>query len=324
MNSGVLEVAENKELGEELREKTLGTRLEFRRWGATKSASQESHRLAADALAGDREWFRVSKRLIRSKRKEWQALTRAIGEIRKYWYEHTVPWVEDGVRLLKKGNYEEFKERSGELRAAVLDAAVEVDKVRGELVEEARERLGSSFCEADYPAHFDGEFDVIISLGVPLGQPDDALYQIDPARYARESERFSRRLQEAAENCERLLAQQLADMVNHLLEKLRPDENGERPQFTYRSVENVKDFFKKYRELRVSEGGALEEVISQAEGLLGGKTAQELRSDEEARAEVAKGLAGVREALEEGLKVKPRRKVMRKSRDEQGTVAHAG
>ena len=107
---------------------------------------------------------------------------------------------------------------------------------------------------------------------------------------------------------------ELAKLVEHLQERLSGSEDGKPKVFRDSAVENLKEFFSRFRQLSVGSDEQLDAVVRQAESMLGDTVPQELRDQSSARQWIAQGLAEVRQALDPLLVDRPRRKILRTPR----------
>jgi hypothetical protein len=78
------------------------------------------------------------------------------------------------------------------------------------------------------------------------------------------------------------------------------------------------DFFEKFRHLNVRSNAQLDELVEQAQRVVQGVRAQELRDNEGLRQHVATQLAGVQSVLDGMLVDRPRRSLVRNRPDQGG------
>lgn len=79
-------------------------------------------------------------------------------------------------------------------------------------------------------------------------------------------------------------------------------------------VENLTEFFDRFRHLNVGSDEQLEELVDRAQQIVRGVAPQRLRDDQELRQHVATELAGVQSVLDGMLVDRPRRNILRKPR----------
>jgi N-acetylglutamate synthase/N-acetylornithine aminotransferase len=110
---------------------------------------------------------------------------------------------------------------------------------------------------------------------------------------------------------------EFARLVSHLTERLSNDGDGERKVFRDSVVTNLMEFFQRFRHLNVRSNVQLDELVEQAQRVVQGVAAQELRDNEGLRQHVATQLAGVQSVLDGMLVDRPRRSLVR-NRPNQG------
>ncbi|MFH5806911.1 hypothetical protein, partial [Alienimonas sp. DA493] len=218
-------------------------------------------------------------------------------------------------RLLPRTDLPAFERRMTELQAELADAAAEVDRQRDELVSRARRRLGDLFDPADYPPSLSPLFG--LSWDLPAIEPPDYLRRLSPRLYQQECDRVRQRFEQAVELAEQAFAQELAQLVEHLRERLTGGEGGGPRVFRDSAVENLTEFFQRFRRLNVNSSPDLDAVVAEAEGLMRGVDPADLRASTGVgwlQDRVREGLAGVAEALDPLIADAPRRRVLRSPR----------
>jgi hypothetical protein len=141
--------------------------------------------------------------------------------------------------------------------------------------------------------------------------------RIAPEVYQQEKERIARRFEEAVELAEQAFLTEFARLVAHLTERLSSGGEGERKVFRDSAVMNLMEFFERFKHLNVRSNAQLDELVEQAQRVVQGVGAQELRDNEGLRQHVAAQLAGVQSVLDGLLVDRPRRSLVR-NRSNQG------
>ena len=130
---------------------------------------------------------------------------------------------------------------------------------------------------------------------------------------AAKQQRISERFDRAVELAEQAVTEEFASMVSHLAERLSDDVSGERKVFRDSAVENLREFFGRFRQLPIHGASAdqLENLINQVQGVLGGVSPKSLRESGGLRQEIATELGRVETALQTMLVDRPRRRIIR-------------
>ncbi|WP_428308155.1 hypothetical protein [Lacipirellula sp.] len=119
------------------------------------------------------------------------------------------------------------------------------------------------------------------------------------------------RFDEAAHLAEQMFLNELSDLVSHLSERLSGQDDGKPKIFRDSAVDNLTEFFERFRRLHLGGEDQIEEIVSRAESVLRGVEAQQLRDAPRLRERIVDNLADVRRSLDSHLVDLPRRSVMR-------------
>ena len=120
------------------------------------------------------------------------------------------------------------------------------------------------------------------------------------------------RFDEAVQLAEQAFTDELAKLVSHLTERLSGQEDGKPKVFRDSAVENLTEFFERFRHLNVRSNEQLDELVAQAQRTIRGVEPQELRDSAGLRQQVATQLAGVQATLDGMLVDRPRRNILRR------------
>ena len=107
---------------------------------------------------------------------------------------------------------------------------------------------------------------------------------------------------------------ELAELVDHLAERLSVDDNGKQKTFRDSTITNLQSFFNRFRQLNVGSNEELDELVEQAQSVLRGVSPQGLRDNESLRRQIATQLSTVQASLDGLLVDRPRRNILRKGR----------
>jgi len=176
----------------------------------------------------------------------------------------------------------------------------------------ARRRLGSLYNEGDYPATLQGLFD--LAWDFPSVEPPDYLRQLNPQVYEEERRRMQARFDEAVAMAEAAFTEELARLVDHLTERLTGGEDNRPKVFRDSAVNNLREFFERFRALNVRSSEDLDHLVARAQGILGSNPPQELRENQGLRQHVATQLSSVQASLDQMLVDRPRRRVLRRAK----------
>jgi hypothetical protein len=293
-----------------LRATMAAVRVHFRWMGTQKSLSPEQKAQAAQAFDAEGQFLSAAKRLLDTRHTAFRAVTAVRGKVDSYWRGLTLPFPEPGIRLIKQEQLEGFDATMADYRRELEDAVANLDHHYAELKQAAARRLGSLYNAADYPETLVGLFGV--EFDFPSVEPPDYLVQLSPGLYEQERARVAARFEEAVQLAEQAFLEEFARLVAHLCERVS-DDGGEGKVFRDSAVNNLSEFFARFRELNVRSNAQLDELVERAQRAVRGVGAQDLRDSGGLRQRVGAELSRVQTALDDLLVDRPRRRILRQA-----------
>lgn len=250
----------------------------------------------------------VSKELISSP--SFDAITKLDNEFRNKIYRIALPnpLFRNGTYLIPVSLVES------------IDAMIEGYKVeRQEKIElflndytdavyDARRRLGGLFDVGDYPSKesVSGSFSVVAQY-IEIGLPS-SLGAISPAIFQREKALFNEKLVSAAEEITAAMRESFKELVEHMVDRLKPGENGKQKIFRDSLVNNFREFMDTFSARNITNDEELESLVNKARQVLNGKSAGQLRSIDAIREQVVFGMESVKDSLSSMVADAPKRK----------------
>jgi len=303
----------SSELPRERLQRTMAAaRLSFTWLGTRKSLSTEQKNQAADSFGAEGKFLSAGKKLLDTSHPAFKAVTAIRGRALAYWKGISLPFPEPGIRLIRQDAIREFDQQISEFRDELDEAVRELDRHYDELRSAARSRLGDLYNPADYPPSLIGLF--AIEHDFPAIEPPAYLQQLSPEVYEQECQRVQARFDEAVSLAEAAFTEELAKLVEHLCERLTGEVDGKPKVFRDSAVENLSEFFARFRQLNVRSNQQLDELVERAQRVIRGIEPQQLRDSGSLRQQVAVQLSGVQSALDDLLVDRPRRAILRKPR----------
>jgi len=292
-----------------LRREYFACRLHFTWPGTTRALSDQQKSLAAAQFDACSESVTAGKRLWDTRHPSYRAVTSLRSEITAYWKAATLPFPEPGLRLLPQSDLVPFNLRLQEYYSGLREAVDELALHFEELKAGAQRKLGALFNPADYPADIRPLIDV--SWEFPSVEVPEYLLRLSPEVYVEQSQRIAQRFDEAVELAETAFRDELSRLVSHLAERLSSNEDGQPRVFRDSAIENLREFFQRFRSLSLSSNQELDSLVGECERVLGGVQPQSLRDSEALRREVATQLSVVQSQLDQLVTVRPRRSIQR-------------
>jgi hypothetical protein len=300
--------------GQRLRAVTAAIRLSFTWFGTRKTLTPEQKAQAADTFGAEGAFLSAGKKLIDTKDPDYKAVTSVRGRIVSYWRSISLPYPEPGIRLIRQDDVGPLNLQLTTLKADLEESVISLDRRYGALRSAARQRLGSLYNPADYPESLRGLFDV--SWDFPSVEPPAYLQRLSPDLYQQECRRVAAQFDQAVHLAEQAFLQELSQLVSHLTERLAGTEDGKPKIFRDSAVENLTEFFQRFRRLNIRSNEQLDEVVSQAQRVVRGVEPQVLRDDDNVRERLAGQLTGVQAVLDGLFVDRPRRNILRPQRSE--------
>jgi hypothetical protein len=191
-----------------------------------------------------------------------------------------------------------------QLAAAVANLQLEYDAIK----DAARQKLGSLFNPNDYPATLDNVFE--ISWEYPPIEPPRYLVALNPGVYRAEQDRVQRRFEAAVAMAENAFAENLQELVAHLVERLTDEPDGTKKTFRASAIENFKEFYENFKHMNVRSNAQLENLIEQANSLVAGVDVKDLRKNNTLQTQLRTSMAELQTSLDTLITNAPRRRVM--------------
>ncbi|MBM4092702.1 MAG: hypothetical protein FJ276_25330 [Planctomycetes bacterium] len=293
-----------------LRATMAAARVAFCWFGVHKTLTPEQKAQAADTFGAEGQYLSAAKKLLDTRHPAFRAVTNIRHQIVATWQAMSLPYPEAGIRLIRQDKIDDFNRRMSEFRQDLEEAVWRLDEHYAELKSAARERLGSLFNPVDYPESLRGLF--AVTWDYPNVEPPAYLEQLNPVLYREECRRVAARFDEAVQLAEQAFTSELMELVEHLTERLTGQVDGRRKVFRDSTIENLIEFFRRFRLLNVRSNEELEELVSQAEQIVQGVAPQSLRDNRGLRETVASELANIQHALDALMVDRPRRNILRR------------
>ncbi len=295
-----------------LRTSFAAVRIAFTWLGTRKTLTTEQKAQAAETFGAEGEFLSAGKKLLDTKHPAFKAVTGVRSRIVSLWKGMSLPYPEPGIRLIRQDQIDTFTEQLTSLKEELGEAVGRLDEHYAELKSVARDQLGSLFNSADYPESLRGMFQV--TWDFPSVEPPDYLRQLNPDVYRQECERVASRFDEAVQMAEAAFIEELQGLVSHLTERLSGRSDGKPKVFRDSAIENLTDFFARFRHLNLRNNEQLDELVVQCQQAVQGVEPQTLRDNNVLRQSVASELSQVQNVLDDLLVDRPRRNILRRPR----------
>jgi hypothetical protein len=293
-----------------LRTSTAAVRLAISWLGVRKTLTTDQKNQAAESFGAQGNFISAGKKLLDTTHPAFKAVTAVKNKSVNFWKSLSLPYTEPGIRLIRQDRIEMFDGQMREFRDELDEAVLDLDRHYSELRTVAAQRLGRLYNATDYPESLEGMFS--IDWDFPSVEPPDYLQQLNPELYQQECERVQQRFDEAVQLAEQAFSDELAKLVSHLVERLSGQADGKPKVFRDSAVENLTEFFERFKQLNIRSNDDLDSLVERAQQIVQGRDPQELRDNHVLRQSVTHELTEVQSVLDDLLVDRPRRNILRR------------
>ena len=291
-------------------EKTVCISITFGALGNSRKVSTSEVEVDAD-----KSMIRVNKTLLDAA--ELKAITKHDGELRSWLVDISLPsFFRAGFYLVPIAAIQKVQERLTEgqtKRADLIEAFLKVYKQRKS---EAETRLKGLYNPTDYPAPSRVRAMFVFEWSWISFTTPGKLKEISATFFEQEQQKAATKWAQATEEITLLLREQLKEMVDHMVERLTPGEDGKANRFHSSSLANLNQFFENFKLRNVTDDAQLDMIVQSAQQLLSGVDAQSIRDNEAVRDNTAKGLGLVKQCLDSLVVEAGSRKITFESEEE--------
>ena len=262
-----------------LRTTMAAVRVSLRLAGRPEDAHAPSRRAeAAETFGAEARFSRAGKSCSTPSHPAFKAVTAVRNRVIAFWKSMSLPYPEPGIRLIRQDRIDEFDAQMREFREELAEAVETLDRHYSELKATARQRLGTLYNAGRLPGVAAGHVRRS-TWDFPSVEPPDYLQQLNPELYEQECQRVQQRFDEAVRLAEEAFTAELAKLVSHLTERLSGSEDGKPKIFRDSAVENLTEFFERFRELNVRSNEQLDQLVADAQRVIRGVEPQDLRDN---------------------------------------------
>jgi len=269
-------------------EKAMLAAIHISVWTAVKHDRKVS-REVADQHGAHQGAGRYNKQLLHGAQKLEELRTLA-GQIRQYFYKVTLPWSDEGFRLLPANFYFDLMARMREFEAS-FDLAVDAFlRVYPEYIEQVRPELNGLFREEDYPSpeKLRTKFGVKLEV-LPIPTGADFRVEMSAEEQARVAREIDANVRESLMRGTEDLWKRLREVVAHMVERLNEPES----RFHASLVTNVLDLVDLLPRLNVNGDADLNRFAEQIRQRLCNHSPQELKKHDLLRVTTAADAANI-------------------------------
>ena len=219
---------------------------------------------------------RYNKQLLREAEK-LESLRSLAGQVRQYFYKITLPWSDEGYRLLPAHFYFELTAKMREFEQAFTRQVEEFLAVYPSYIEQVRPEVNGLFREEDYPSaeKLRNKFGVRLEV-LPIPSGEDFRVTLSEEEQARVAHEIDENVRQSLQRGTEDLWVRLKEVVSHMVERLKEPES----RFHASLVTNVCELVDLLPRLNVNQDEELNRFAEEIRDRLCGFTARGLKKNE--------------------------------------------
>jgi hypothetical protein len=291
-----------------LSSKAMLCTVSIRAWSGYKYDREASEEIA-EIHGADKDSGRFNKRLV--PRKELEEITKIIGRARRDHEFVTLPWSDNGYRVLPAAAYLDHTETM-RLHAAEFKAAISRFLARFEELVTSQSRLGTLFKVDDYPGMRDENGKLRLAFPeelrsrfsfetevLPLPNADDFRVSIGDQDRERIKRQIAESIQASLRVGTRELWQRLYKVVSHLsgrMAEYNAAQDGNKPRLYDSMITNIVEIVDVLPKLNIAGDTELDRMAGEIRRSLV-VDPQELRKSETIRSDTAKAAVDIAQRM---------------------------
>jgi hypothetical protein len=271
-------------------------------WTAIKHDRKVSREVAEQhgAYAGA---GRYNKQLLREAER-LESIRSLSGQIRQYFYKITLPWSDEGYRLLPAHFYFELTTKMREFEQTFAHQVEDFLAVYPSYIEQVRPELNGLFREEDYPAtdKLRKKFGVRLEV-LPIPSGNDFRVTLSEEERVRVARKIDENVRQSLQKGTEDLWIRLKGVVEHMVERLNEPES----RFHASLVTNIGELVDLLPRLNVNQDADLNRFAEEIRNRLCGFTARDLKKNEILRTAAANDAAQILTEMEAVLRERGQR-----------------
>lgn len=279
-------------------------RLKFSRYGTSRKVATSQVEVNTD-----KRLLRVSKQILDSQEAD------AIGKIERQinaWVEsQCLPSaIDKALWFVPLANVESVNARLKEMSAERLEAIESLCAVLPTLEERDRDQLKDLYSQTDYPSPealrsaFAMEW-YFLALTAPR-----SLEAVSEEMYMEAKRRMEQNIATATESVQAVLREQFKKLVDHMVDRLTPEEDGRKRIFKDSLTSNFKEFLAKFSTMNITEDDDLDKLVQNARRLLDGVEPDALRDLDDLRRGILIDFEKIQSLTDELIENEPTRRIL--------------
>ncbi len=257
--------------------------LNIRRWQATRTDKKVSAEIAKTHGVSEKRAGHYRKHAIDVEAPSFKAVVSAGSDLRNKHYELTLPWGQDGARILTTEMFESYSAEMRQLKSVFERAVKAFVEDYPVLKAAARRELNGMYNEADYPTDIAARFDAGWSI-MPLPDSEDFRAGLSRETVAEIRKDIEQELERTTAEAMRDPYKRIADHIGRMVERL----SDSKAVFRDTLVTGLADLCTILPGLNLTQDPNLEELRKRCEKMIANLDPEDLRTVPSVRKRVAK------------------------------------
>jgi hypothetical protein len=275
-----------------LSERAMLASLNIRRWSPALTDKKITHEVATSHAVSEKRAGKYRKNAIDVKAPSFQAVVSAASELRNQHYFYTLPWSQDGARILPSAVFEKYSNEMRKLRLSFENCVRGFVDDYPRLMLVAKRELNGMYNEADYPTNVAAKFGVDIAF-MPLPDAQDFRASLSESAVSEIKKGIEAELQKTTQLAMHEPYERLYTHISRMVERL----SDKKAIFRDTLVTGLADLCAILPGLNLMGDPQLDDLRKRAESLIANVDPQDLRDVPAVRRDVARKAAEIQSIM---------------------------
>jgi hypothetical protein len=254
--------------------------LKISMWSASKHDRKVSDEVAA-AKQANRAAGKYTKILIA--KAALAQIKAAATEARSIHYRYTLPWTNEGQRILTSSAYQDYAEEMRQAKARFIVAVDNFVREYPYLKDEAKTFMGDLWDENDYPHPNVIQDQFLFDIQImPMSEATDFRVKLSDDEIKRIQDDIQAKIDETVKLATREAWTRTYELVTHMAERLaifrKTEESGTENRFHDTLVENVRDMAELLPKLNITGDSQMDVMARKISSTIGAYNPEDLRN----------------------------------------------
>ena len=249
------------------------------------------------AVDADQTRFSTSKQLYDFENSRWKGVKAVKNQAVALWKKLSIDYPnEEGTRFIRRDLIEAFVAGITELQQQLQEEAVKLNEQFDDMLREGEMALGKTYKRSDYPENLLDSFAINYSFR-DVGCAVE-LKHLTPQLYADQCSRVRTEIDETLYKFETTYIAKFDEMVDHLIDKLQPNEDGTKKIFKASAIDNITEAIEDFRKTGIGSSTKMKQLVDKLNEITSNIDAKYLRKSETAAKTTAERLTKLKETIE--------------------------